>query len=433
MKIFLFLLVAFLPFNAHSGWDEALDEAINTSKEYGEKAYEKSKEYGGKIYEESKGLVENSSEYATDLYEYTKNLTKEERQLYRDERFNEIWVTVLDELEDGLEVFDKIKEAPDSSWIKDDKKSLRKDFNEILDELIVLLDDNSIKKFRQTIDILKNNIKESKNIISEYKEKRIIAPTEHVVKTTKKDYDEKIASEEKNIDGYNNEIDNIKLSLIGRLKDVGISLNLEQVTVLLSRVDSENIIQMSVVFDILKKITNQLMKLSAESGENVHKAKKYYGMHVVLIRVVMFMQDKYIYKIDNVYKPKILSIISKTNTLNIETNKKMELERSEERKTIYRKNIDAQNLTMKVANLYMSNLDQQRDKVSSAKEKASADYELANNTYDTVEVSANLMSLLKTSQDSFDALMKIQVPEIVPFENIEMQRKYEELSNMISK
>ena len=111
----------------------------------------------------------------------------------------------------------------------------------------------------------------------------------------------------------------------------------------------------------------------------------------------------------------------------------MELERSEERKTIYRKNIDAQNLTMKVANLYMSNLDQQRDKVSSAKEKASADYELANNTYDTVEVSANLMSLLKTSQDSFDALMKIQVPEIVPFENIEMQRKYEELSNMISK
>ncbi len=80
--------------------------------------------------------------------------------------------------------------------------------------------------------------------------------------------------------------------MIARFQLIGLDLDLEQIKVLLSRVDSENIIQMSVVFDVLKQITKQLMELTQSSGEEIKTAKKYYGMHVVLIEMVIHMQDQ---------------------------------------------------------------------------------------------------------------------------------------------
>jgi len=35
------------------------------------------------------------------------------------------------------------------------------------------------------------------------------------------------------------------------------------------------------------------------------------------------------------------------------------------------------------------------------------------------------------SQEAFAAVMAIQIPEIRPFENLQMQRKFEELSRLI--
>ncbi len=54
--------------------------------------------------------------------------------------------------------------------------------------------------------------------------------------------------------------------------------------------------------------------------------------------------------------------------------------------------------------------------------------ELAKNTYDTVEISAELMNLMNSTKESFDLIMSLQVPEIVPFENLEMKEEFQRLS-----
>ncbi len=48
-----------------------------------------------------------------------------------------------------------------------------------------------------------------------------------------------------------------------------------------------------------------------------------------------------------------------------------------------------------------------------------------------MKISADLIQLMKTNRAWFSVLMNIQIPEIVPFENLAMQRKFEELSSMI--
>jgi hypothetical protein len=276
-------------------------------------------------------------------------------------------------------------------------------------------------------------IEKKKDKIQEYREARIIAPKKSMVKTTKAAYDEKIQDEEIEIDEINQEIQNINLTLGIKLRDIGIDLTDEQISVLLSRVDSDDIIQMTAVFDLLKLVTDQLLELTLNSNENITHARKYYGIHVVLLETVLFIQDQYISKLDEIYLPQLRKIIKDSVELKKDTRKRISSERDKNRKAIYKKNIAAQVLTIKTAELYSDMLNDQKDKVTRARRNAKKDLDLSINTYATVQISSELLSVLKESKNDLDALMTIQVPNIVPFENIEIQQKFEELSMKLSK
>jgi len=147
--------------------------------------------------------------------------------------------------------------------------------------------------------------------------------------------------------------------------------------------------------------------------------------------MVNYMQDKYMEQVDTIYVPKINTIINKTLATRNTAQARLKEETSPGRKSIYQKNIQAQTLTLKAARLYKENLQQQKEKVLSAQKVIKKDLQLAQNTYDTVELSADLLSVLKTSQHSFEVLMNLQMPEIVPFENSQMKNKYRELSESL--
>jgi len=143
------------------------------------------------------------------------------------------------------------------------------------------------------------------------------------------------------------------------------------------------------------------------------------------------MQQKYIDTVHTVYIPKIDKIIA--NTIDTQNNAKKHIREENDPKRItgFKNNIIALQLTLKTAKLYKTNLNDQILKVLSAQEVVRKDLRLSQNTYDTVEISADLLSVLKTSKNSFDALMSLQVPQIVPFENMQMQKKYQELSKLL--
>ena len=429
-------LLVMLNSSAYAGWVESAEGVLKSAKEVTGDVVDATKDAGGKALEYSKEI----GEQAIDVSKKSLQTTQETLQGLQDtsdkpyspeQRFQDTWEEVLEKLDEGLTLFDEIQDAPDSSLFGADKQSLRGDFNEILDDIIILLDDPQIKAYREKIDTITQQIAQVNTEIASYREKRVTAPREHVVKTTKKGYDQQIKEAGQEIVQYEGEIDQIHLFLIDRFRAIGLDIDINQLTVLLSRVDSENIIQMSVVFDVLKKITKQLMVLTQSSGEAIKTAKRYYGMHVILIEMVVYMQSKYIEIINSQYLPKIGTISNKTVALVRETKVNIARETESSRIAIYKKNLQSQSLTIKVARLYLNNLTSQREKVVEAKKKAMADFRLAFNTYETVEVSADLVNLLNASQGVFQAVINLQVPEIVPFENYEMQQKYQDLSRMM--
>ncbi len=426
--VFFFAVLATYSQLSYADWSDSVKNSWEATKEYSENGWDKSKKYSSKAWSQTKEAWDGTSNKSLEL----ENTRKQVRAAEEDERFRDMWSSVFSQLEEGVGIVDKIKIAPDSAFFGDDKVSLQHDLNKILDKTLVLLEDNKINNYREKISSLNKNIESSKNNISQYREDKITAPNSHMVKATKEDLNLKIEQEKQNIVNYDKEISRIKIHFKEHLNDMGVTLTEQQVEILLSRVDADDIIQMAVVFDVLKKVTNQLMELTQASSEEIKQARKYYGMHVVLLEMVHHMQQKYIDTVEIVYIPKINSIIKKTITIQESARNNLQDEDSNKRKAIYRNNLAAQELTLKTAKIYKKNLREQQSKVHKAQKVVLKDLRLSQNTYDTVEVSADLLSVLKTSQDSFDALMTLQVPQIVPFENIEMQDKYQQLSKMIS-
>ena len=385
--------------------------------------WQDSKGVAGSVWEKTKGSVAPL---------VTKNEVAVEVEQSSDSHFDDIWNEVIKKLEEGLEISNEAKDAPAEAYFGADKKSLRKDFNEVLEDVVNLLLDKSLLEYRGKIEKINNKIASLQQEILSHREARVTAPVKSTLSTTKSGYDEKIEDIKVDIAQLEIELEAVKEDVSQNFNKIGVNLDTEQVDVLLVRIDGDDIIQMTLVMDVLKKITSQLMELMKESGEELAFAKKYYGMHMVLLKLVMYIQDKYIAKVDNNFIPKINQIISKTIAVKREAISSMKNDSNASRVSMYKSNIQAHDLTLKAAKLYLDNVKSQRNKVRKAYSVTQKDLSLAKNTYDTVVVSSDLFDMFTNSKNIFSAVMSMQVPAIIPFENLQMKEKYKELSLMIA-
>ncbi|HHL19235.1 MAG TPA: hypothetical protein ENJ33_05825 [Thiothrix sp.] len=412
---------------ANADWKESLRDMWGSTEEIREKTVDKTKEYSNKAVETSKKYYHSIAENYNSLAEgKTKHISPQIIKEENTQHLKAVWSDVLQNLDHALDINMQIDQAPESRWFGDDKQSLREDQIDVFADIEILLDSPTISANRQHIDKLKQKITEERQDIAQLKEQRVVASGIEKEKLNKK-----IQQAKHKITDYTNTIAQEKTNLKLRLQEMGLLLSEQQVDVLLSRVDSDDIIKMSIIYDVLTDITNQLMELTQESNEDINQARKYYGMHVILLKLVMNIQQSYINQLSNSYLPKINTIREETAQLSQVSKKLLNTTQKQSSRILLQKNIKAQQLTLKVANIYAQQLIIQQAKVQKALNLIRHDYRVAKNTYDTVKLSADLVRLMKTNQASFHALMNIQIPEIVPFENREMQKKFEELSILL--
>jgi hypothetical protein len=70
-------------------------------------------------------------------------------------------------------------------------------------------------------------------------------------------------------------------------------------------------------------------------------------------------------------------------------------------------------------------------RMQEAQEHTKKNLLLAENTFSTVSLSSGLYNLIRQSQMMFDKISRIQIPQIVPFENMQIEQKYKELTKQI--
>jgi len=315
-------------------------------------------------------------------------------------------------------------EAP--SWqLFGDKKTkgdLEQDVNKLLDEALLILGSSELVKTFHEIRGYQTKIVESNQKISDLKTRRILADKRGVRKC-----DSEIEDHQDRIERVQEEINHLKKKLSRQFHEMGITLNDDQLDMLITGVTGDDDAKMFAVFHTVKHFIVQLKQLTADTGENIEVARKYYGVHTVLLKVLLRLQDIYVERIQNDYMPKLDKIVEDTEELLSQTNRLLK-DSDDAHAQVYKANTEAQQLTLRAAALYSKYLKQNEKRVLKAKEKVYKEYQAALNTYETVTNAHILISLIRKADSFYKSLSRLQVPDLVVFSNTEMKKEFEKLT-----
>jgi hypothetical protein len=340
-----------------------------------------------------------------------------------------IWKDVVPKLDQTLTLEDSRPALPDRAWFGRDKRDADEDINALLDAAVAILSRSPVQRYRTEISALRGQIADARREIDGFRRERLAAPAESLIKPTIADFDERIADREADIRRYLAELARIKAEFAADLRAMGLELSEDQVDLLLATVVGDNIIDLGIVFDNVKAITEKLEQLVEESGEDLESARRYYGMYVILLRALARMHNDVAAAITERYLPRIDSIAKQAGKLREQTRALMR--EQPDRSALLKKNLEAQSLTMEAAAVYRDYLIEQQRQVEQAAEVLGADIDTAWNTYLTVKVSGELVDLVQSSRSLLDSLLNREVPPLRPFQNLEMQRELEKLTRQI--
>jgi hypothetical protein len=402
------------------------DFVWGTSGDRVEELWRRSKEAAERWWDDSQQGAEDIWQRSRDKARAAWQETRRYLQPAAEDHFARVWDGVLPTLEETLALEERQATLPESSWFGEDQASNQAAIDELLDQAVDLLSTSDVQSYRDRIASLQQEIGRARQDIAEYRRLRVSAPRESLVNKTVSDYAQAIAAREADIDGFEDELSRAKAEFAAELRGLGLELSDEQVELLLSTVVGDNLIDLGIVFDNVKSITEQLERLVAESGEDLPSARRYYGMYVVLLKSLHQMHLQVEQAIAGKYIPQIEAIAERARDLSEQTRGLMA--RTPAKREILEANLEAQRLTVEAAGIYRDYLDAQGREVTAARVALEKDIAAAWNTYETVRVSGELVGLVRSSRELLEGLLDRQVPALRPFRNQEMQREFEKLT-----
>ncbi len=388
------------------------------------------------LFEKGSQLYDETRDKTIEIYRTTlQNFSDDEANLTFEQKhrraLRRAWSDTFDDIDKAARTVSERDTLPDSAWFQKDRQDATEELHALFETIVENLAGVGLRKEQEKLASLRQRIADNEETIAHYREAKIGAPIQSTLATTKKEYDEKIAALQNENRYLRNDIVVLKREFARYFANIGITLNERQVDVLLTRIDGNDLIRLTMVMDTLGYITRQLGRLMKESGESLKEAKRYYGMHEVLLELTLYLQRQYIDRCNNLYLAKLNDIQKRTQDTMEETLRLMREEEDPERLNAYKHNYEALKETLQTAKRYEIDLIESRDSVQHAMRITEKNLRLARNTYKTVTLSSELYDLIVQSQELFHKIGQIQLPKIIPFDNLQIKKRYNELTQKI--
>lgn len=316
---------------------------------------------------------------------------------------------------------------------REDRESRVRD---LLEAALGIVTDVPVVDVQKKVEGLRQNIRELQDRIVTIKEKQLTAPKDGMLPGVLTDTVDSLESEKadanKRIEANKAEIAAAKAEIHTALKDAGIQLGEEQVDLLLDSVLSGDLVRLVAVFNAAKLIDQQLGTLLSASGDNMNAARKYFAMHAALFAMLVHAQDATIAKIDTNYMPKLDAILNDIRAAKAKTRELLKATNRPDQTRALEANRESQKLAEEAAKGYRRYLQQQREQIARARSRATHDLSIADNTFETVEASFQLRTLMRDSAASFEAIQKLEAPTFDQiFKNEELRREFENLTRKL--
>ena len=354
-----------------------------------------------------------------------------------DERFGQLFEEVVPILEETRGLVDQHADLPDKSRLPftEDKQSNSAAINELLDAAIVILGNSEVSDYRQKIRDANELIQGSHEAIADYRRQRVSAKWArdqsqidkvNPFELSKESIDEQIENEEKEIQKQEKRLVELKKQFAKELSDIGVVVDEAAVESLLSSVSGDDIVSMAVVFENIKNVTAQLQNLTQQSGEALDVSKRYYGMYVVMVHVMDRIQKSFVRDVREKHIPKLKAFSKQADENIAQARSIIELKGGD--RVLLSANIESNKLTQQTAILYIDYLQRNAALIEAENRRAQKNLATAMNTYNTVKLSSDVASLMKSGRRDFDALMKLQIPQLREFSNESIRREFERMT-----
>ncbi len=348
---------------------------------------------------------------------------------------SDIFVTVYENVDDFLPLINRRAEAAEDTWypqpFTETKSDLNEEMNALLDEVLQQLGDDQLVKLKRGINEL---TAENNNLELEVADLTILrqgAATDKKIyeiwKDTQADLDDEVQKLHQKIQANKRQIEANRQAITTLLRESGLTLSESEVDSLLKTVTGDDLITSMAVLKNVHAIIANLRQVLTKSNENIHLAKKYYGLFLLVTESYAFQLDLFLERIDQQYRPKLAELEAANKELMAETEK---LARQDAR---YRSNLKAQKITAQAAQTYHKVLNHQKERVAEHRQKVTQILTHAENTYKTVDLAHNLYQTMNEGLASYDALMSLPMLEAIPFENRDLELKFMELTDQLSR
>jgi len=380
-------------------------------------------------WDDTKNFFKDSPKNLKNFFDQDKSLDEEVADLLDKETSWVNTINKIDSISDYVPKYTSLKEKDIANECRNgfSKTNCRIQLDNILEDIEKILFDGEIVNYSKKIRQLKARIIELEDEKANLNEKKFGVDNEEEAQA--------IINQISDIDAlitkFKNYIDELEDDLQVKMKNLDINLSKAQIQVMTSRVDGDDLAKSIAIFDITKQISNTLGELMKENSFSTNSTTKYYGVYLILTEILGFAQREYILKIDDEYLTK-LDLIKEDVYESINYSNKQKKEASmQSSKVIFDNNIDADKFTIKVIDDYkdllMNQKVQLKDVLLITEEKITVAY----SSYNSSMNSAAVMSIINDTQSTFDQIMELQIPDIIPFENTALEVEFKKLSEKL--
>ena len=353
-----------------------------------------------------------------------------------DSIFAKMWSKAMPKLEQALELFERGETLPESKIFGADKQSNNAKYEKLLNEVFDILLDSEFHASRGEYRSLEGRIDKSEQKIAELRKERIGAPEKSWIpfRQTRSKIDKEVDELKEDIARFRKEKEAIRSSMVAALSAMGVSVDGARLDILLASVSGDDVIALLLAADSIKKINLQIVELLRKGEGSIHMARKYTGIHMVLVDIYLHAHHDVLEKIASEYSPRLDAITNSAQILKKQAEQMLAgTPGGDGQRQVLETNVKANERTVQTASLYREYLRTQQNKLRISAEKLKNDLSVARNTYQTVKTGGDLISLINISLRTLEGVFGFALPDLSTVYDQEVLKEFERITGQIRK
>lgn len=323
----------------------------------------------------------------------------------------------------AIDLRDELPSLPRSSWLFRDQVSQQRKIDDLLDDARDILLSKSAQDILKQVQRLEEKIKGVEEDIAEVKKEMVLHPDK------RQKCEERTSELSLRRSELRQNLLSLKREVIMELRSWGITVPDAALEPFFKSVTRNSIIDNAVIAGNIAAVVRNLEAMMQVDENN---ARRYYGMYIVLLDLQIHCYRDFITQCDGVWCVKLDNAINKIQYDHLIANEGAADPRfSAAQRDQYKRNRRTNETYLRAVRAYRENLERQRNVVTAKMKETARMREVALNTYETLGNAALLRDMMHTSADAFEAVMKLDLPDLAAFNDADIVSEFEGITERL--